>query len=208
MKYFIELGVSAKGVQLIELTEEEKNELLTENDLNNVYYDWVDKCGNNFALENYYLTPYVDRYTLTIRDENDNVVYKSENVGDLEDKTFDDDGEILVKGWKFEGIKDGYYLTRLQTIKGCWCGGEFEIEEPFDKNKLYVVQDKYIEEGLLGDSVYPLFVLYYQKGEGYDMSRDEIELEYDSDYGEQYFDTYLCKLRNLCWWIDLQKDKK
>ena len=53
MKYFIEFGVRALGVQLIELTEEEKNVLLEEENLNDVYYDWVEKCDYNFELEGY-----------------------------------------------------------------------------------------------------------------------------------------------------------
>ena len=61
MKYFIEFGVRALGVQLIELTEEEKNVLLEEENLNDVYYDWVEKCDYNFELEGYYLTPTSDR---------------------------------------------------------------------------------------------------------------------------------------------------
>ena len=202
MKYFIELGVRARGVQLIELTEEEKNELLKVEDLDEIYLDWMYRSEYDFALEDYYLTPFVDRYSLTIRDENDNIVYDSNNVLELLDGTFD------VKDWKFEGVKDGYYLTRIQTIKGCCCSGEFEIDGTFDKNKLYIVRDERIDEGLNGELVYPLFVLYYQRGEGCDMSRDVINLEFESDLGEQYFDTFLVKLRELNWWIDLHKVKE
>lgn len=208
MKYFIELGVRGRGVELIELTEDEKNKLLKEKCLNDVYLDWVDECGYNFELERYFLTPNVDRFTLTIRDENNNVVYESEDVMELEDRTFDDDGECQVKGWTFDGVKDGYYLTRIQTIKGCWYEGEFEIDGTFDKDKLYVVQDKNIEEELLGDYVFPLGVIYYQKGDGYDMIRDEIELEFISDFGEQYWDTRLYKLRYKCSWTNLHKVKE
>lgn len=61
------------------------------------------------------------------------------------------------------------------------------------------------KEELLGDYPYPLGVLYYQNGEGYDMNRDEILLDYDSDMGEQYYDTYLLKLVDTCWWQNLQE---
>lgn len=205
MKYFIDLGVRAKGVQLIELTEEEKDELLEGEDLDDIYDDWVDKIEYEFALENYYLTPSCDRFTLTIRDEDDEVVYEVEDVDELVDRTYDNEGEVQVKGWEFEGFKDGYYLTRLQTIKGCCCSGEFELDEDFDASKLYLVQDKQIEEELVGDTVFPLFKLYYQKGEGYDIERDVIELEFESDLGEQYYDTYLCSLKELNWWTNLKE---
>lgn len=195
MKYFIELGVRAKGLQLLQLTEEEKDQLSEVENLDEVYYNFVEERDYCFTLEEYYLTPTVDRYTLVIRDENNNIVYDSEDVIELlsNDKTYDEDSEVQVKGWKWEGIQSGDYLARLQTIQGCSCSGEFELEEPFDKDKLYVVRDKYVDDELVGNVTYPLFTLYYQRGEGYDCERDAIKLDYEDDYGEQYWDTYIIK---------------
>ncbi len=206
MKYTVELGVRAKGVQLLEVTEEEKQELLEE-DLDEVYLDWMERKEYEFALEGQYLMPTVDRFSLTIRDENDNIVYETENFEDLVDKTYDDEEEeeILVEGWKFQGIKDGNYLTRIQIIKGCWYAGEFELNEPFNKEKLYIVRDNKINDELLGDNVFPVDTLYYQRGEGYDINRDKILLDFESDYGEQYFNTYLYKLTERDWWHNLQE---
>ena len=201
----MELGVRAKGVQLLEVTEEEKQELLGE-DLDEVYLDWMERKEYEFALEGQYLMSTVDRFSLTIRDENDNIVYETENFEDLVDKTYDDEEEeILVKGWKFQGIKDGNYLTRIQIIKGCWYTGEFELNEPFNKEKLYIVRDNKINDELLGDNVFPVDTLYYQRGEGYDINRDKILLDFESDYGEQYFNTYLYKLTERDWWHNLQE---
>lgn len=204
MKYFIELGFRGNGVQLIDLTEEEKNQLLLEENLDDIYYEWVDNCGYNFELENIYLTPCVDRYSLTIRDEKDNVVYESDNFNDLIDTTYDENGELHIKDWIFKGVKDGFYLTRIQTIKGCSYIGKFELNEPFDKNKLYVVQDQIIDDELLGDSVYPV-IIYYQRGEGYDMKRDIINLDLEGDCGEQYWETHLFKLTNMYEWENLKE---
>lgn len=193
MKYFIELGVRAQGLQLLQLTEDEKEQLLKEENLDEVYYDFVEEREYCFTLEGYYLTTEVDRYSLVIRDENGNIVYDSEDVDDLlsNDKTFDEDDEVQVKGWKFKGIENEDYLVRYQTIKGAGAQGEFELEEPFDKNKLYVVRDEYVDDDLMGDNVYPLITLYYQQGEGYDCVRDVIKLDYEGDNGEQYWDTYI-----------------
>lgn len=204
MKYTIELGVRARGVQLLELTEKETKELLKEN-LDEVYLDWIDKKEYEFTVECQYLMSTVDRFSLTIKDENDNIVYESDNFNDLIDKTYDDNGDIQVTGWKFKGVKDGNYLTRVQVIKGCWYTGEFVLNEPFDKDKLYIVQDDEINEELLGDYVFPVYTLYYQKGGGYDMNRDQILLDFESDYGEQYYSTHLYKLTQGDWWHDLQK---
>ena len=206
MKYNIEIEVRAHGVQLIKLTEEEKEQLLKENDLDNVYGDWVNKCEYNFELEGRYLTPDVDRYYLTITDEDGENVFESEDVEDIEDKTYNEEGEeIQVEGWTFEGVEDGFYLARLQTIRGCFCYGEFELDEPFDESKLYRVLDEKISDELLGDSVYPFFKLYYQQGEGYDMNRDQIDLEDDGCDEEQYWQTLLLKLENRDEWTNLRK---
>ena len=82
-----------------------------------------------------YLTSEVDRFYLTIKDENDNVVFESEDIDELLDrnKTYDDDGEVQVKGWEFKDVDEGVYLARVQTIKGCFYAGEFELTEPFDE---------------------------------------------------------------------------
>ena len=178
MKYTVELAARAQGVQLLEVTEEEKNELLEE-DLNEVYTDLVQDKEYEFALEGKYLTPEADRFCLTIKDENDDVVFESEDIDELLDrnKTYDDDGDVQVKGWEFTGVDDGVYLARVQTIRDCFYVGEFELTEPFDEEKLYMVQDITINDELLGDTVLPMGVLYYQRGEGYDVNRDEIQLD-------------------------------
>ena len=202
MKYKIELGVRGDGVQLLELTEDDKNQLLNK-PLDDIYFDWVQKKDWNFSLECQYLTSNIDRYGLTIRDENNNIVYNSESFYDLVDKTDNECGG--VRGWYFKGYKPGYYLTRIQVIKGCLWTGEFELSEPFDVEKLYILQDQVIDEELLGDYVYPMNTLYYQRGEGYDMNRDKIELDFEDDMGEQYFETYLFKLISGNTWLNLQK---
>ena len=158
-------------------------------------------------MECQYLTSNIDRYGLTIRDENNNIVYESESFYDLVDRTYDEEDDE-IQGWNFKGFKTGYYLTHLQVIKGCFWTGEFELNEPFDVTKLYILQDQVIDDGLLGDYVYPTNVLYYQRGEGYDMNRDKIELDFEDDMGEQYFDTFLFKLEDKNVWLDLQKGRE
>lgn len=73
------------------------------------------------------------------------------------------------------------------------------------KDNHYIVQDDEINEELLGDYVFPVYALYYQKGGGYDVNRDRILLDFESDYGEQYYSTHLYKLTQGDWWHDLQK---
>lgn len=205
MKYYIELDVRAIGVQLLRLTTEEKNQLLSINNLDNIYYDWVTEKCYEFEVEREYLTPNIDRFSLTISDENDNIVYESEDVNDLVDQTYDDEGEERVKGWKFKGVEDGCYLTRIQTIKGSYYTGEFELNEPFDEEKLYIIRDQIINDDLLGDYVYPIDTLYYQQGDGYDAERDKICLDFESDCGEQYYSTHIFQVTEKDYWKNLQK---
>ena len=119
MKYNIEIEVRAHGVQLIKLTEEEKEQLLKEKELDNVYCDWVNKCEYNFELEGRYLTPGVDRYFLTITDEDDEIVFESEDVEDIEDK------EVLIiiygKDVTKEEVDEAVSYIR-QTYKGMEVG--------------------------------------------------------------------------------------
>lgn len=208
MKYTIDFGVRARGVQLLELTEEEKDQLLEES-LDDVYMDWIEEKDYEFALENTYLIPECDRFRITIKDEKDNVVFESDNMVDFLtqlDKTCDEDGEPLAEDWTFEGVEDGFYLTRIQTLKGCGAEGEFELDEPFDINKLYVIKDSQINDELMGNDTFPMYALYYQRGEGLDLERDLIDLEPNGCDEEQYYDTYLMKVSDGDYWQNLQED--
>ena len=204
MKYTIELSVRGKGLQLLSLDEDEKNELLEE-DLDDVYLDWIERKDYDFDIESQYLMPQCDRFRLTIKDEDGNVVYETESVTDLKDRTYDED-DNEISGWEFDGVEDGAYLVRIQTIKGCYYTGEFELEESFDKDKLYIIRDTEINDELMGDDVFPIDRLYYQRGESADIDSDAIDLDFDSDMGEQYYDTYLMEVEDGDCWTDLQND--
>ena len=204
MKYFIELSARAVGLQLLKLSEEEKNEFLDGRDTEEVFEERYD----DLALERQFLSPEVDRFALTIRDENDNIVYETENVKDLEFKTYDDNGDVQVKGWNFEGIADGFYLTKVQTIKGYQCEGEFELEGTFEKDKLYIVHDQNLYDEIIGEELSPIHYIYYQKGEGYEISRDQIYLEDLSDWEEQYVQIALFEIKDNWPTNILEENKK
>lgn len=191
---------------MLKLTEEEKDSLLEE-ELDEVYMDWVDQKDYNFAYEIQCLDRNVDRYTLEIKDQNGNTVYYSEDVNDIisNDKTYDDAGDPIA-GFEFKGVEDGIYLTRVSSIKGCYFTGEFEIQGKFDKSRLYIVQDDNIDDELTGEYLYPFMNIFYQQGETPDLEKDDLHWEYDSDMGEQYWDTYLFKVENEDEWENLKED--
>lgn len=204
MKYIIELSVRSKGVQLLSLNEDEKEQLLDE-DLNEVYLDWIAEKDYDFALEAQYLMYDCDRFRLTIKDENNKVVYETDNPRNLNDRSVDEDGEP-INGWEFLGVEDGIYLTRLQTIKDSFVSGTFELDEPFDKDRLYIIKDTEIDDELMGDDVFPLDTIYYQRGESMNVEEDVINLDFDDDMGEQYYDTYLMRVKKKNLWQNLQED--
>lgn len=206
MKYTINLGVRARGFQLLELTEEEKDELLDE-DLDDIFMDWSEQKDYNYAYEKQCLDNDSDRYSLEVKDQNGNTVYYSEDVKDIlqNNKTYDEEYDP-IKGFEFVGVKDGIYLTRISSIKGCWFTGEFEIEGKFDKSRLYIVQDENIDDELTGDYPFPCMNIFYQQGDEPDMEKDDLNWIYDSDMGEQYWDTYLFRVENQDEWENLQED--
>ena len=176
-KYTIEISLWAKGVQLLDVTEEEKDEL-SEEDLNDVFYDWASKYDYDFYYERQFICPDTEYFELVVKDEEDNVVYETQCVSDLSDKTDED------KSREFKGVKEGYYLARVQNLKGMFFCGELELNEPFDADKLYLVQDSKLDSEFISEPLYPLGYIYYQQGEGYDSSRDEVWLDNEGDMRE------------------------
>lgn len=202
--YTIELAVRGKGVQALELDEDEKDDLLEE-DLENAWFEWAEEKDYDFLVEGQYLTWGCDRYRLTIKDENGNVVYNSTDVKELNDFTYDDD-DNEIEGWEFKGLEDGFYLTHIQTLQGCFYSGQFELDTPFDKDKLYLVRDTVINDELMSDDVFPMDKLYYQRGEKPNMEEDIIELDSDLGEEEQYYDTYLMEVSDGDYWHNLQEE--
>ena len=76
-KYTIEISLWAKGVQLLDVTEEEKDEL-SEGNLNDVFYDWASKYDYDFYYERQFICPDTEYFELVVKDEEDNVVYVSD----------------------------------------------------------------------------------------------------------------------------------
>ena len=197
-KYTIELSLWAKGVQLLDVTEEEKDEL-SEGNLNDVFYDWASKYDYDFYYERQFICPDTEYFEFVVKDEEDNVVYETQCVSDLSDKTDED------KSREFKGVKDGYYLARVQNLKGMFFCGELELDEPFDAEKLYLIQDSKLDSEFVNEPLYPLGSIYYQQGEGYDSNRDEISLDNEGDMRETECKTTLFDTVNGNEWYILHE---
>lgn len=214
MKYHIELTGRVTGVQLADLSDDEKNDLLGQ-DLDEIYEDFIEnEKGWEFYLERQYLTRSTDRFELTVKDADDKVVCDINNVNDLLNKDnsykkgpdghdlYDEDDEpVMIDGWSFEGVEDGCYLVRKEWIKGYVVEGDIDLEEPFDESRLYVVMDTRLNDEIGdGEDLYPANIIYYQRGNEPNLDIDRVELEYVSDLGAGFYETSIMTVDGLdCW---------
>jgi hypothetical protein len=194
-KYTIELYMRGHGIHLIPLSETEIEELLNLEDLEEPWYERANDPDDLFAHYGFYYTRACDRFGLAVRDEDGVIIYETEEMKELlcKDRTKDEEGKI-ISGWKWIGIDSGVYLTRISTVKGLCYEGEIELEEPFDADKLYVVQNRNIPNTILQRKIYSLADLFYIRGEECDLEDDVIEMYSECTESEQYWDTYICEI--------------
>lgn len=188
MNYKIQLDVRDLHLRVWELNEEllekvNEYDSLEEMD-RELMYEGVDPlCEDSF------ITTDCDRFSLVVEDEDGEVVYEIDDLDEYldKDKTYDEEGET-IKGFEFEGLKGKNCdcLVSLVTEKGAGGTADLELEEPFDPDKLYIIRSTKIDDELVGDDVYPVLGVYYQRGEGYDLERDMLDFDPDGLFEEQY----------------------
>ena len=202
MKYTINIGVRGRGVRLFALNEEELSRAFESESLDEVFDEIKEEREYDFQFERTYYTSYCDRFGLEVKDENGEIVYETDDIEEFvsRDKTYNDDGDVRIEGWKFRGIEDGIYLTRISTEKGVEFEGEIELDEPFNPDKLYIIRDRNVDDELLEDDVFCAGELYYQKGDKINLEEDLIYMDDIGWNEEQYYDTFLYKLTEKNWW--------
>ena len=206
MKYKIEFSFRARGIQLLKVTDEEKENLFETDDLEQTYFEMVDEKDYDFELEDAFLTKNVDRFSLVVKDESGEIIYESDDVEDLlkKDMTdiFNEDDGAALGGWKFKGIKDGTYLVDVQTLKGNYITGELDIDGEFDPDRLYIIKSTELDDELTGEDMFSTS-LYYKREETPNLEKDYIDLDW-MDYGEeQYWDIYLMNVEYGNEWMNL-----
>lgn len=188
MNYKIFLDVRDLHVRVWELNEELLEKVNEYDNLEELDSRLMFE-GEDPLYEDSFITNDCDRFSFKVEDEEDNIVYELEDLDEYldKDKTFDDEGECL-EGFEFDGLgdKDCDCLVSIVTEKGAGGSAELELEEPFDPDKLYLIRSTKIDDELVGDDVYPIFGVYYQRGEGYDLERDIIDFDPDGLFEEQY----------------------
>jgi len=188
MNYKIQLDVRDLHLRVWELNEEllkKANEYdsLEEMDSELMYE------GEEPLYEDSLITRDCDRFSFVVEDKDGEVVYEIDDLDEYldKDKTYDDEGEY-IQGCRFEGLGDKSCdcLVSIVTEKGAGGSAELELDEPFDLDKLYLIRSTKIDDELVGEDVYSLFGVYYQRGEGYDLERDIIDFDPDGLFDEQY----------------------
>ena len=189
MTYTIQLDVRDLHLRVWELNEELLKKAREYNSLEELDRELMYDGVVAPLYEDSFITRVCDRFSLVVEDEDWETVYELEDLDEYlsKDKTFNEEGET-IKGFEFEGLKGKNCdcLVSLVTEKGAGGTADLELDEPFDPDKLYIIRSTKIDDELVGDDVYPIFGLYYQRGEGYDFERDGIDFDPDGLFEEQY----------------------
>ena len=189
MTYTIQLDVRDLHLRVWELNEELLKKAHEYNSLEELDRELMYDGVVSPLYEDSFITRVCDRFSLVVEDDDWETVYELEDLDEYlsKDKTFNEEGET-IKGFEFKGLKGKSCdcLVSLITEKGAGGTADLELEEPFDPDKLYIIRSSQIDDELIGDDVYPIFGLYYQRGEGYDLERDMLDFDADGLFEEQY----------------------
>lgn len=206
-KFTIEYGCRPMNIKLFSLTDEQV-EKSKEYDTIEDFYASLYEDEDNFPEQEYdgvHIIDSVSHFIFTVKDEEDNIVYETEDVKDYFalQKTIDEDGECNKDiDWEFEGIISDNYLVVVSILRGFFGSAKIDCDE-FDINKLYILHSKYINDELTGSDTFDFFELYYQQGEGYNQERDILYVRDDNNYDECYSEYQILSLKDKDQWIEL-----
>ena len=189
MTYTIQLDVRDLHLRVWELNEELLKKASEYNSLEELDRELMYDGVVSPLYEDSFITTDCDRFSFVVEDEDGEVVYEIDDLDEYldKDKTFDEEGEY-IEGYEFVGLREKNCdcLVSIVTEKGAGGSAELDLDEPFDPNKLYLIRSTKIDDELVGEDVYPIFGVYYQRGEGYDLERDIIDFDPDGLFEEQY----------------------
>ena len=141
--------------------------------LKNLINDLIDFRDLDYSILNFYANDC--DFEFCVKDENDEIVFKTEDVREFKDRTFDLEDQLKEKTAK---IPDSFYLYHEKREKGSIVlQGELNLDEKFDKEKLYLIRnmaDPYAPKEAFFD---PNNFIYYQRGTHHVLNFDKIELE-------------------------------
>lgn len=189
MKYKVEFQGFPLWVRMYRLDEDIQEELSIDID-NDPFEEMWEKFDENHDPDiERYLAVADDEILISVKDENDNVVFKAESINDIKMlPNFEDDEEDDVidrDGYGFVGVEDGTYLVCQVKEEWSFWEAELELDTDFDPSRLYLIRDKKLNDEFCGEVCAPIGDLYYQKADNIDPKNDNLDLEFISNNGSK-----------------------
>ena len=211
MKYKVEFQGYPLWVRMFLLDDDIQEELSIDIDNDPFEEMWGKFDGNyDYNVERELAVAGDDKILISVKDENDNVVFKAESIYDIKLlPTFDDDEEddvIERDGYGFEGVEDGTYLVRQEKEDWSFWEGDLELDTDFDPSRLYLIRDKKLNDEFCEDACAPMGVLYYQKADNIDPENDNLDLEFLESTGSKDYWYNISSVEEQEFWDLIRED--
>ena len=185
-KYTLELIVKyPTEISVVKIDSDTKSELEESSCFNDdaaeVFYNADDYITTQVVIaEDDFLG--TDTFSLEVKDENGNVVYKTTDTGSITTYPYydeDKDEDVEAPNFKREPVEVGDYLIENNTLKWTTISFELETDSPFDPSKLSFYPCAYLDDILCEDDIFLSQLRYDNK----EMVR---EWDYNDNYGLDY----------------------
>ncbi len=125
--YHITLETSSANVRIYEADEDLVARCNESENINETFSDYDDEMESDYSCELDLISRH-DSGVLTILDEDNNEVFRTDNLADIPFKSDDNTADPL---------DEGTFLVRTAHMENALLEGEMKIEGPFDPSKLY-----------------------------------------------------------------------
>ncbi len=207
MKYKVEFQGFPLWVRMYRLDEDIQEELSIDID-NDPFEEMWEKFDENHDPDiERYLAVADDEILISVKDENDNVVFKAESIYDIKLlPNFDDVDEEDIDGYDFEGVEDGTYLVRQEKEEWSFWEADLELDTDFDPSRLYLIRDKRLNDEFCGECCVPMGVIYYQKADNIDLKNDNLDLEFLENNGSKDYWYNISSVEEQEFWDLIRED--
>ena len=207
MKYKVEFQGYPLWVRMFLLDDDIQEELSIDID-NDPFEEMWEKLDGNYEYNvERELAVADDDILITVKDENDNVVFKAESIYDIKLlPNFDDVDEEDIDGYDFEGVEDGTYLVRQEKEEWSFWEADLELDTDFDPSRLYLIRDKRLNDEFCGECCVPMGVIYYQKADNIDLKNDNLDLEFLENNGSKDYWYNISSVEEQEFWDLIRED--
>lgn len=188
--YTVELSVKGATEVRLYAVDDEVQEAL--DDIGGVEEIDLDFMFDNELLDDYSTIVMNDcvlddskTFSLVVKDEDDNVIYETDNPSSIIRYPYDDydeekeeDVEVLAPNFDFKGVEPGVYIVENNDLKWVTLTGEFETDE-FDPKKLSFHPSEVFDKMICDEDVFLIELRY-------DNQKTDIEIDYTDCYGSDF----------------------